>query len=290
MYSRPTAPKSIGGVLDDTFKLFGSAWSKCWLLSVTSSLALALPTVYLYIRNGRTALGLAGGQNASYWVLMLAAYFVYLTLHLAILQRIDAVARDTPLGIAETIGRGVRLSPRSFIATIVVLLPIILFGAAAGIWAAGWGIVGGGFAQNPQRVLLFFAALILVAIPYFAWALYRAFYNIVIITEETGPLDALRVSRTLVVGNWWRTAAILTVVFVIAYLLLLCGQFVVGMTVLAVTRDPILLILTTQVMSIVMAIFTAPWVASALLSTFYDLQMRRQGDDLAVRVAAVGAK
>src|SRR6185312_2273186 len=34
MYTRPTAPRSIGGVLDDAIRLYRAAFSRCWVLAL----------------------------------------------------------------------------------------------------------------------------------------------------------------------------------------------------------------------------------------------------------------
>src|SRR6185437_8568124 len=46
MYKLPTAPRPIGGVLDDAFGLYRDTFSRCWLLALISSVCSAAVSLY----------------------------------------------------------------------------------------------------------------------------------------------------------------------------------------------------------------------------------------------------
>ena len=52
MYTRPTEPRSIGGVLDDGFRLWRSAFSKAWPIALMGQLLLAVPLAIYWARFG----------------------------------------------------------------------------------------------------------------------------------------------------------------------------------------------------------------------------------------------
>ena len=90
----------------------------------------------------------------------------------------------------------------------------------------------------------------------------------------------------LVWGHWWRTAALVTIatfILIVAYVLM---GFVAG---IAIVLDPesITSIGFSVVDTIVTPILTGlitPLFYSLTMSAYYDLKLRRSGDDLAARI------
>ena len=288
MYSRPTAPKSIGGVLDDTFKLFGVAWLPCWPLSLGSALIFAIPNLYLFFRGSLNVRGMIASQPPMYWALYLVVFVLYIALHLAILARINGIAANEPVDYSSALNTGMRLMPRSLLASIIVALPLVLVGIVAGIVMAAMG--GGRLrAGNAfiEQIAIFAFVFLVAAIPYLIWLFYRTLYNVVLVTTDVSAMDALSASKQLVKGNWWRTATIFTVVFLLLYLLVFGGQFVGGAVIGVITRDTSLVLLGAQLIGAAISVFSIPWMGSAFLCVYFDLKLRKEGGDLAERVDAL---
>jgi membrane-anchored glycerophosphoryl diester phosphodiesterase (GDPDase) len=113
----------------------------------------------------------------------------------------------------------------------------------------------------------------------------------VTVLEDLGPIDSLRASWSLTRGHFWRCAAIITVVTILAYLLFLLVIFLVGALgyrSLSVGQFPTTaFVFGTLALGLVNALLLTPLVTGAILSTYYDLKLRKEGDDLVHRVEAL---
>ena len=148
------------------------------------------------------------------------------------------------------------------------VLTFILFSVAVGI----------GF------VLLVIPGLILMLSLMLCW--------ILVVLEGKGPMAALVGSHRLVWGNWWRTAAILTVGFIVLFVLYVAVAFVVGLIVPLVGfgSDPFMVaFIGGLVINGILYLLITPYYAGLLLSIYWDLKLRKEGGDLAARVGALGA-
>ena len=100
--------------------------------------------------------------------------------------------------------------------------------------------------------------------------------------QET--FDALGRSWHLSKGNWWRGVTILTVVLILLIVLSMIGSFCVGIVMGIARADSTTFVIATQLLQAVLHVFMAAAVPAALASTYFDLQLRREGGDLAARV------
>jgi hypothetical protein len=105
--------------------------------------------------------------------------------------------------------------------------------------------------------------------------------------EDLGPFRAFGRSWRLIEGNWWRTSATVGVAIVIVLVLSLAEGLLVGIISAAVRPDPAVVLMTSQILSVVLSVFTTPMLTVAMLAIFYDLKLRREGGDLAARVSAL---
>src|SRR6185312_11562312 len=217
MYTRPTAPRSIGGVLDDAIRLYRAAFSRCWVLSLGGGVLSAivgvwqarqmatLPLAGLSARNpaSMAALGSAMARLGrvehspmlwlNYFILML----VWLVFRAAIIRRQDAVASGRTDSLGEALGYVVRRLPELAIAGLVFVLAIsvgfMLF-LAPGVWL--WGSLQ-------------------------LWLVAAA-------SEDLGPFAALGRSWRLIDRHWWRTSATVAVAWIIVLVLGLAGGLFTG--------------------------------------------------------------
>ena len=112
--------------------------------------------------------------------------------------------------------------------------------------------------------------------------------------EDKGPLSALTESHRLVWGNWWRTAAILSVGFIIALVLYLAVTFILA------ALTPLLMLgggdagailfsamISSLLVGVLLAVLVTPLYIAMLLAIYWDLKLRKDGGDLAARVGAL---
>ena len=108
MYQAPSAPLSIGGVLDSGFTLFRECFTQVFLFAFATSLITA-PASYLapYIQTNGFSPALIGGLFGGGFVLTI----VTMILTSAMIVRVDAVARGEPVSAGEALARGARRAP-----------------------------------------------------------------------------------------------------------------------------------------------------------------------------------
>jgi len=253
MYRPPTAPLSIGGVLDNGFQLLRASFGSVFGLALISALIGSAPNLMLPQPPLTGEPGIPTGVLAG----SLVAGLVSALFYGAIIARIDACIKTTGMTFSEAVQVGARrLLP--------MILCFILYGLA---------VVGG---------------LLLLVVPGLILALSLGMAPYLVITENLGPVDALKRSHNLVWGHWWRTAIIITVIMFILMSAYLLVGLVSGFSVLAggaeVGQGGLLV-------NLAMALFSAVItpVAYALgLALLTDLQLRKEGGDLETRIDAIG--
>jgi hypothetical protein len=263
MYVRPTAPLPIGGVVDDAIKLYRESFARCWSIALAGSLIMGTFGIFLaiYVRNA--GIGLTGmallqvyGQPP-----VLALYLLQSVLSLAfygaLIASLNAVALgDTPLSFGEAIAIGFTRLGRAVVSGVV--------------W---WAIIVIG--------------LILLLVPgiYFLGAL--CLWPVALYAEDAGAMQALQYSRDLIKGHWWRSSTILTIAVIIILVFSMVVGLIAGVFAAISRHDVTTAQLVIQVVSIAANVFVLPMVPAVLLVMYRDLQLRREGGDLAARVGAL---
>ena len=121
------------------------------------------------------------------------------------------------------------------------------------------------------------------------------FYALCIVLEGDGVLESLRHSHRLVWGNWWRTAVIVTVVFVVYYVIYLAVEVpfaVVDQMVFATELGDLPgfgQTILSMVGDIIATVLTFPLMTAVFVAVFHDLKLRKEGQDLEARVEALTA-
>jgi hypothetical protein len=279
MYSRPAAPRSIGGVLDDAIRLYRASFVRCWPLSLAGAILVGLATLYSTMQMASLQIGVLRNvtpgaapnmaaiatsmarlqrmwHSPLLWLSYLVVMAIWLVFRAAIMRRQDAVATNRDDSIGEAVGYAVRRLPEIIIAGIVFLIAItvgsLLF-VIPGIWL--WG-----------ALQLWLVALCL---------------------EDLGPFKALGRSWRLIDRHWWRTSTTVGVAVVIIFVLSLVEGVVVSAIGVALRADPAVVLAVSQLLAAVLSIFTMPMLTVAMLAIFYDLRLRREGGDLAARVSSL---
>lgn len=264
MYTQPTGPRSIGGVLDDAIRLYRESFREIWpLLIVNAIVSVALPLIFGLDLTFPNSLQQAQALyqtmlSPSYGIGFLVTILANLVIYGALLGSIDRVARGGKMALGEALRLGVSRLAR-------LLGGAILFGFAAAI------------------------GLMLFIIPgiYFIGIFQLVFVAIVLENARTG--EAFGISKRLIQGHWWRSASIVSVAIIILIVLSFLGTLLTALA--AVLRPSVgTVLLANQIVSAVIEVIIVGWMPSVLLAMYYDLKLRHEGADLSARVDALAAR
>lgn len=267
MYQAPTEPQAIGGVLDAGFRLFRESFRKVFVLAILASVA-TLPAGR--IASGfdpQTGAGVTGASLLTFLVVLIVGIIAAMVFTAAAAARIDAVAHNRELSFGEAVSYGLQRAPAFF---------------------------GAGFLYG----IALFIGFVLVIIPGIIIGVYWAFGAIATVVDRKGPIEGLKYSWAIVRGHWWRTFLLGIVAMLIAVVLYVVIGFVVGLVAAAVavglggsataTSENVTFIVDVVITPVVSA-FGTPLIYGLGLAIYYDLRLRREGGDIAERIAAAAA-
>ncbi len=256
MYERPGEPQSIGGILDSGFKLFRASFGQVVGLAIVAGFVSQLPGVLVTL--------MVGGENAqdSLFTVMLISFLIVMLISMvfyaAIVSRMHGthVSREVSLGESFSMG---------FSCMLPLLGCMLLYGLAIGVGS------------------------ILLLVPGIILSLSLMFGPYILIIERGGVLDSLKRSHTLVWGYWWRTSAIILIagfIMMVAYVLVGIVAAVAVVMEPESVLSPSYMLVEALVTALLSGLIT-PLFYALTLSAYYDLRLRRQGEDLAERIDAV---
>jgi len=273
MYQKPSVPRSIGGVLDDTLQLYKASLPSCWLPALLVSVVTAALSYFVVASVPLTAATLEPAQLLARYRNMLGAFGIWylvvialtLVLYGMLIVNVAAVSRGEIPAFGASLAQGARRAPALLVASIVFFIAITI-----------------GF--------------ILLLIPgFYVWNRLQL-YMVPLVAEPQGPFESLGTSWRLVGGNWWRTATVVAVMVIILLVLEMVLGFLAGL-VAAVgssgmsTTTPLALVgrvsLITLIAGGVVRIFTTPLVFAAAVALYQDLLLRKGGADLEARLGAL---
>ena len=254
MVALASEPQSIGKVLDSGFKLFVKAFTGVLPLSLAAAAVLAVPSIASVVMGGpERAEGPVPGST--FLVLFLVALPIYMILIAAVVYRLGAAAEMHKASAGQALARGVQCVLSLTGAAILYLL----------------AMAGG---------------LILLIIPGIILSLSLSFGFIAIVLDGESALGALKRSHRLVWGNWWRTLTVVSVPVVILMILYLGLGIVFGVTVVMSDGRPSGdAMITANLVEAAIGGITAPLIYSIMIAQYHDLKLRKEGHDLAARLA-----
>ena len=248
MYTRPSAPRSVGAVFEDTIRLYQASVHGWWLASLLAAL-IGLP-VSLYVER---SLGpdptldgmLSLARSPAVWWLSALTLAGSVYLYCVMVRNINTVFLGGALTPASGFAAGLRVLPAALIATLV-------------------------------SILLTVGGTVLFLIPGI-WLLGRLqFWPVVLMAEGGGAGGAILRSSRLVKGYWWHSSTVVS----IAVLLLFLLGIVLNLTItalMAVTRhDAGATKLFSDTLGAVLQAAAAPLVAAAYVAAYYDLLLRHE--------------
>jgi hypothetical protein len=253
-------------VLDTTFQLYKASVVKLIPLSLLTAVATSPPTIYMLVRGGNfqdPVAMLEMFRSSGYWLTVLASWIASIWMMSTAYFKVAAIGAGEDMGLGTALQKALGRLPALLLMTILFTIALTL-----------------GFVLLIIPCLILMVSLVLC----FSTALF----------DNKGPVSALSESHRLVWGNWWRTAAILTVGFVVVLVIYLAVSLVIGVlspllvlsggdvgTVVLVTM------ITSLLLGVMMSLLVTPLYISLLLAVYWDLKLRKDGGDLAARVGAL---
>jgi hypothetical protein len=291
VFLKPTAPRSIGGVLDDSIRLFRSGLARSWPLALAAQLLVAIPTLYFRLK----LLGTVGVRNpqamlamymsASFWLPYLVCTIAAIGFYNAVTLQLASEFQGTPTSALDSMRRGYRLLGRVLL---MFLLFFLLWGMVAGAIAlvfAFTGPIAPGSRMGIAGIVGVIAAPIVI---YLLGRLYLT--NTALLVDDLRVLESLKASWNLTRGHWWRGATIYSVILLIAIVFYFIIGFAVGLITYSFGPTSVAGAGLTELVSLLGTTLLLPLISAALLAIYHDFKLRTEGADLAGKVNALSPR
>jgi hypothetical protein len=287
VYVKSTAPRSIGGILDDGIKLYRDAFANSWLLALCAQLVLTVPALIIqYQMRGAVADGssaqalLSVFKSPVVWLPNLVGIVIFLGFYNALIVQLDGIATTKIVSRGRSLAVGFRLLPRTILLFIVMFVALIVAGVAVGILA---GVLSALHATIMVGILV----VALAGIAIYVWG--RAFLaNIALVVEDAQVFKSLGISWALIQNNWWRTVTVYAMAVILVMVLYVIIAVVNAALAGATLRTPFGVgTVISQLVSLVGGAVLMSFIPAILLAMYYDLKLRKEGADLASRVNAL---
>jgi hypothetical protein len=307
VYTRPNAPRSIGGVLDDGLKLWRESLSKTWPLALLAQLLFAIPLVMLRMQlkdlpivpssNAFTAANAANAQlflalvrSPTLVLAYVATVLLAVVCYTAIVIRIEGVSTNSAPPLQASLAAGFRLLPRVLLQILVFFLCAMVIAVALGILAAivgGVAAAGMGGAKSSVMPIITFT-VVFIFMFFLLGRLFLSYFAMVV--DDAGAVASIRLSWTLTRGGWWRCSAILVVLVIIGFVFALVIAFAEGLIAASLGPTSLGATVLAQLLGVVANAFLGSLYPAVLIAIFHDLKLRKQGADLVGRVNALAAQ
>ncbi len=265
-YELPTAPVSIGGVLDSAIRLYRDCMRRCWILALLYGFITGIVGVIWVVYFSKV---LVPGSNDPWQIFralfspaaiggFVVAFMVFVVFNGALVKIVSAWAKgDTSISVGSALATGVRRFPR-------LLVGMLLNGLIAGI----------GF--------------ILLLIPGFYFLVKLQLWMAAMFMDDLGGRESLEASWRVTRGRWWRGAAILTVGFILLYVVALAlgavSALIAALSHLALLEKEII----NQVFVAISKVVVLPLIVAVTVVMYNDFKLRSEGGDLAARMGSLG--
>jgi hypothetical protein len=288
MYARPTAPRSIGGILDDGIRLYRDTFAQSWPLALGAQLILTAPAMIIqYEFRGALAAGASPQAMFSIvkapivWLPYLIGVVVFFGFYNALIVQLEGIAAADLMSRRGSLAVGFRLLPRTILLFIVMFLALLAAGLFIGF------LVGFLRALHVPIVVGVLLAALAAALAIYAWG--RAFLaNIALVVEDAGVFKSFGISWALIKNHWWRTATVYTIALILMMAFYVVVAFINGALAGVSLRNPFGTgALLSDLVSIVGGAVLMSFIPAILLATYHDLKLRKEGADLASRVNAL---
>jgi hypothetical protein len=286
----PSRPQSVGEVLDTGFRIYSTTLLKCLPYSFASVIIGQSLSVYNLVHGYPLVQGatrqMQQMRDGTWWLLLLVLIIVGVTLGNAMFLRQHALASAQAADMGAELRRGVRRMPGTVLIWILMVLAVVVTLIPCMI-AAG-AVVGVSRVRSPAMPVLFGVLCALAA----SWVVIRfVCANPAYLLSERAPLDSMGHSWHLTAGNFWRLSAIYTVGVIILIVFYILTSVIGGMVALLLAHGDLTVVMAVSaaIVALLAALFT-PFYYALVLAVYGDLSVRREGSDLAQRLAVPAAQ
>jgi len=287
----PSRPLSVGEVLDLTFRIYSMTLLKCLPYSFASVIIGQLLTVYGLVQPHATGAGrslqtLQHLRDPLWWSLLILLVMTNVVLTNAVLLRQYALASGRAAAARSELARGLRRMPGLLLVALLMvlaigasLLPILLVVGAVG---TSLGVTRNGLTGPLLGVLMVIGYVVAASWAVIRWVCTGPAY----LLSQRGPLQSMVHSWRLTQGNFWRLSAIYGVALILIVVFYVFAGVIGTMAALLLGRGDVTIVmaLSQALVALLAALFT-PFYHALVLAVFGDLSARREGTDLAQRMA-----
>lgn len=285
----PSRPLSVGEVLDLAFRIYSTTLLKCLPYSFASVIIGQLLTVYGLLQPhaaGRPLQTLQHLRDPVWWSLLALLMIANVVLTNAVLLRQYALASGRAAAARTELARSLRRMPGLVLVALLMMLavaasliPILL---VVGVVGTSLGFIRTGLAGPLVGVLVVIGYVVAASWAVIRWVCTGPTY----LLSERGPVESMVHSWRLTQGNFWRLSAIYAVALILIVVFYVFVGIVGMVVALLVGRGDVTIVmaLSQALVALLAALFT-PFYHALVLAVFGDLSARREGTDLAQRLA-----
>jgi len=301
-YVAPSAPLTVGGVLDNWIRLFRSSFASCWALAL---IVAAVGSLLEFMIVPRVPQFHPGGSlpqfYAQYWAAVggpsivptyIAFWLLTLTVYGALLTQQAALVRgEEPFSFGTALSKSVRRLPQMLLGSILVILIVAAFCAPVGI-----ALFVASRHAAALDILLASLASIAAVILFLYVSVRLQFWMAAMFSENLGGAASLGRSWRLAKGHWWRVTGIVFVAGIVMWVLTMTIGVLVGFVVGVMAFHGVTPDVAVRRMELIGALgqvahlLTMPLLAAVWLAIYQDLRLRREGGDLAARAEALSGR
>jgi hypothetical protein len=289
----PSRPQSVGEILDSTFRIFGATLVKCLPYAIAGVIAGQLPNLYDLLKNGKPqmdpATRLALMHDRMFWLSYAVGLFLALLFANAVMLRQYALARGRETAAGAELMRGTARAPGVVLIVIVLMLTMVVTMIPVGIAVAlPLGVAGAFAGAGAKGAVWATVVFLLVALLAVSWIVIRWICSTLIyVLTDRGPFASMGHSWRLTSGSYWR----LSIIYLVALVILIVFYFIAALLGTAVAAalahgDVVVMAAVMSMVVVVLGAIAAPFYSALMLSVYGDLSVRREGADLAQRLAA----
>jgi hypothetical protein len=285
----PSRPQSVGEILDLAFRIFGATLVKCLPYAALGVISGQLPTLYDLAR-GRTLLQATVTRSMHdplWWLLYLVAMVGTMTLTNAVILRQYALATGHAAAAGVELGTSIRRIPGLLLIGVLVLLAVVGCCIPLALIAAltqGFSVLAMNDAATHGASAVMIVLLLLVVVSWLVirWSCSATVY----LLTSRGPVESMTHSWRLTAGGFWRLSLIYTVCLVLIVVLYVLSGVISGAVSLVFARGDVAVITAaTAVTMVLLGAFATPFYWALALAVLGDLSVRKEGTDLAQRIA-----
>jgi Membrane domain of glycerophosphoryl diester phosphodiesterase len=297
MYVRPSAPQSIGGVIDDAIRLYRHSFSRCWLIALAASalygaviFSVALEMPHHAATGGGSAGTIAaqqviGREMGGYFLLLAVAMMAFQG---ALIARQAAFARgDESATLGSALATGFARLPTFILSTILLYLGVgfsTFLVVIVLVLPIGWVL-------NHQHLLVrpvLIGAFVTIMVLSLLYLIVRLqLFMVAIFAERKGPKASLTTSWHLTKGHWWRSLAILSTGMIIIMVLFLAVSLASELIAFVTHFNSTYRLIAGPLILTVCYTFLYPMGPALTVSMYNDFRLRREGGDLAARMGTL---